>query len=324
MNSSIGQNQGLNIMNTTLRIAMFCQAYNLWLEQDPSGVGFAWHGHPVWDFVNIKSRLGLEYEVITELPEPEANISSDKMALLRNMADISIDLWGVSYEGSKDIDFSYTDYFVPVYIFSGKPYPAMHSNLVMGVFDDISYGLLALALVLIGLVSQLIVAREERRSSLITSMLYVVGNAFKQPPHPLLIPKRWLGQIIMTLFGLYNHVICLMYGSIIISFLISGSKPPEINLLGDLNIDENLNKRIIINKGSYIIEFLKEAKMLDGFEHRIDAVEYTDMFKPQTLNKILQGSHVMMDQTAGLFRLLCRMKKAHYTQANQEYFRKSR
>ena len=98
---------GLGLINTTLRIAVYCKSWNTWFEPDPSGVGVTWQGRPAWDFVNMKSMIGLQYELITELPEPEKNLYPDMLALMKGVADISIDYWGVNYKRNKLIDFSY-------------------------------------------------------------------------------------------------------------------------------------------------------------------------------------------------------------------------
>ena len=77
---------------------MDCGELSLWFEPEPSGDGIAWHGWPAWDFANIKSRLGLEYKVVTELPEMRDNLYSDMLALVDGVADVSIDQWGVNYD----------------------------------------------------------------------------------------------------------------------------------------------------------------------------------------------------------------------------------
>ena len=58
----------LGTLNSTLRIAIWCFTPTFWLDSDSSGVGVAWHGTPAWDFADMKSRIGLRYEVVTELP----------------------------------------------------------------------------------------------------------------------------------------------------------------------------------------------------------------------------------------------------------------
>ena len=63
-------------MNKTLRIAMECHPLNLWFVEDSDGEGVSWHGRAAWQLVDLKSRLGLEYKVITDLPPPEHNIYS--------------------------------------------------------------------------------------------------------------------------------------------------------------------------------------------------------------------------------------------------------
>ena len=65
-------------MNTTLRIAMECHPLNLWFVEDSNGAGegVSWHGRAAWQLLDLKSKLGLDYEVITDLPPPEHNIYS--------------------------------------------------------------------------------------------------------------------------------------------------------------------------------------------------------------------------------------------------------
>ena len=180
MNTSLD----LNLINATLRIAMHCQAFNLWLEPEPTGSGFTWQGLGAWEFADIKSRVGLEYEIITELPEQEENLYPEIMALKTNMADICIDDWGVSYQRSRHIDFSYPRRFTPINIYSGRSDAMMKSYLVTGVFDNISYGLMALAMILTSLVLRLILRNNHQKCSLLTCMLCAFGNAMKQPLQP--------------------------------------------------------------------------------------------------------------------------------------------
>ena len=73
------------------------------------------------------------------MPEPENNLYSDMLALMKGVADISIDYWGVNYERSKLVDFSYPAYYTGIYIFSGKTTGFLHADLIMGVFDYRSY-----------------------------------------------------------------------------------------------------------------------------------------------------------------------------------------
>ena len=321
MNTSLGLS-----VSTTLRIAMDCYAYYLWFEHDTPGDGVAWHGYPAWDFADMKSRIGLDYEVITELPAEEENLYPEIMALKKNVADISIDLWGVTYERSKHIDFSYPIEYLPIYIFSGKTDTFLHSDLVKGVFDDLSYGIMALALVLMGLVSLFTRAREEKNEShgVFTCMLYVYANALKQPdPSPVL--KKASGRLIMLIFFLYNHIISLMYGSIIISFLISGPRPPAINSLEDLHKTENINLRILLIKGSFIPDFLAKANMLSGLEHRVDYIDYADRFKPVTLEKILKGSHITIGTVPNIQKGICVVnQEVNYAFAKPDDLIKSR
>ena len=312
-----------NLINATLRIAMHCQAFNLWLEPDPTGSGFTWQGEPAWEFANIKSRVGLEYKVITKLPEQEENLYQEIMALKKNVADICIDEWGVSYQRSRHVDFSFPIHLSPIHIFYGRSDAVMKSYLITGVFDNMSYRFMALVMILTSLVSRLILGNHHQKGSLLTCMLCVFGNAVKQPLQTPQIARKLSGRLIMTLFSLYSQVICLMYASIILSFLVAGSSPPEIESLQDLNKTENRNKRIIMVEKSYIPDLLVRSNMLIGFENRIDYIDFTDMSKPSTFHKILEGSHVLIDEDFEFS--LCEMNRdAGYTLANLNDFGHSR
>ena len=111
-------------MNKTLRIAMECHPLNLWFVEDSDGgKGVSWHGRTAWQLADLKPRLGLEYDVVTRLPPPEGNIYSDMLALVRGDADMSIDYWGVNYQRSLLVDFSYPQSHSGVYIFRGATGP---------------------------------------------------------------------------------------------------------------------------------------------------------------------------------------------------------
>ena len=318
---------GFGLMNATLRIAMDCGALNLWFEPDPSGVGIAWHGRPAWDFIDMRSQMGLEYEVITDLPEPENNLYSDMLALMKGVADISIDYWGVNYERSKLVDFSYPAYYTGIYIFSGKTTGFLHADLVMGVFDYRSYGFIFCALAGMIFVSWIYQFKEGKKNCFSTSCIYMFGNVLNQPLDNSIRPKALTGQIFMMVFSLYNYALCLMYNSIIISLIISGSKPPEINSFEDLNKTENRHLRIFLEEKSYIPSLLKSANMLDGFENRI---EYTDTYsnpdtKRDIIEKVKRGTHVRIETKDNNRARLCQMnRKANQTIANLEDFMQSR
>ena len=286
---------------------MDCGVLNLWLESDPSGLGVTWQGRPAWDFADMRSHIGLKYDVITDLPEPENNLYSDMLALMKGVGDISIDYWGVNYERSKLIEFSYPASYAGIYIFSGHTGGFMHADLVMAVFDKPSMVLLLFALVSMVVVLWLHLMREDNKNILLNCFLYVFGNALKQPLSRSIIPNTLLGQILMMVVSMYNYIICLMYGSVIISLLIGGSRPPEIYSFEDLNKEGNKHMRIILEKRSPFPSLLKSANMLDGFEQRIDYIDtYKNLNNKQDIyNKLLEGSHVRITTSGTFSQQLC-------------------
>ena len=321
MNATIG----LGILNNTLRIAMDCGAFSLWFEPDPSGTGVAWHGGPAWDFANMRFRIGLEYEVLTELPKPRNNLYSDMLALMDGVADISIDKWGVNYERSKLIDFSYPLDYKGIYIVSGIRKGSSHADLVLGVYDDTSFVLLILAIVAMIIMTWILMKKENRDCSFLTCAIYIFENVMHQPLNRLVVPKLFSGRVIVTIFAIYNLALNLMYMSMITSLLISGSKPPQINTLADLNKEENKEVRILMRKQSYVGPFLKSANMLDGFEDRIHFFDSADILKPYIIESMLNGSHVYITDSATIYDTICQINKAaNKTVAKLNDFRKSR
>ena len=158
-------------------------------------------------------------------------------------------------------------------------------------------------------VSWLFMKNDNRKRPFNTCVLYMIGNVFNQPLSSIIIPKALSGRAMMTLFSIYNHIIWLMYSCIIMSLLIVGSRPPTINTLQDLNKTENLHLRIVLAKRGYATEFLKDANMLSGLEHRIDYHKRSEWSKPRMIQNILRGSHVGIFSFATLNNFhLCKLK----------------
>ena len=321
MNTTIG----IGILNNTLRIAMYCGAFNLWFEPYCSAKGVAWHGWPAWDFANMKAKIGLEYKVLTELPEPRNNLYSDMLALMDGVADISIDQWHLTYERSLLVDFSYPRSFQGIHIFSGARKGFTHADLVMGIYDDMSFRLIVITLVVMIITSWLLLRMEGRNCSLLTCSLYIFENAMYKSLNPVIVPSSIHKRSIITIFTIYNFAINLMYMSIIISLLVSGSKPPQINSLADLRRDEFEHVRILLRKQGPFRSYLKSARMLGDLEHRVDFFETAEAFKPYILQKVLSGSHVFISSHENLHKMMCESNKdSNNTVLELEDFRQSR
>ena len=315
---------GLGILNNTLRIAMDCGALNLWFEPEPSGDGVAWHGGPPWDFINFAHRLGLEYKAIADLPEMRDNLYPDMLALVDGVADVSIDYWGVNYARSKLVDFTTPESYSGVYIISGVTGGIGHVDVVMGVYDDLTFWILNSAVAAQILMSWLLLKKKgNRERSIFTCALYMFENVLHQPLNSIIMPKDLTGRAIMTFFTFYNLALNFMYMSIIISLLVSGSPPPEINSLADLNKEMFKDVRIIMKRRSYVPPFLKSAGMLDGFEHRVD---YIDVHQGgDTIPQVRDGSHIFITGYGNFFSFLCNTNKdANQTVAKLGNFRLSR
>ena len=150
---------------------------------------------------------------------------------------------------------------------------------------------------------------SNQKQPFMTCVLYTIGNVLDQPLSSLIIPRAFSGRAIMTLFSIYNHIIRLMYSCIIMSLLVVGSRPPIINTLQDLNKTENLHLRVVLIKMGYSTEFLKDANMLSGLEHRIDYHERSEWSKPHMIQNILRGSHVAIFSFPVFYGFhLCKLK----------------
>ena len=155
---------------------MECHPLDTWFEDDSSGNGVAWHGRPAWQFLDLKSRIGLEYDVITDLPPRAGNMYSDFLALVNGDADMAIDYWGVNYDRILLIDYSHLQSTRGVYIFSGRKDDHLTGNVVKGVFDNPSYGVALMAVVLMVMVAWCILQREGYKTSPFTVLFHIGGE----------------------------------------------------------------------------------------------------------------------------------------------------
>ena len=186
-------------MNGTLRLAFSCLTFTVWSVPAPFENNVVWHGPTAWFMKDIQSKLGLDYIVVTELPEHEHPALA---ALAKGIADMSIDTWGINYQRFKFVDFSYTQEYFGVYIISGRNTDYSARNLVIGVFDDLSYGIGLSVLLAMVFTIWLISLRERTDHSITTTLFYMVGNTFKQPLVAALWPKRNIGIVIVNFFTL--------------------------------------------------------------------------------------------------------------------------
>ena len=173
------------------------------------------------------------------------------------------------------------------------------------------------------LMTWLLMKKENRDRSLLTCALYLFENVMHQPLNRAIVPRSFSGRVIMAIFAIYNLALNLMYMSIITSLLISGSKPPQINTLADLNKEEYKDVRILMRKQGYIWAFMKSANMLSGFEDRVDFFDTADRYKPYIIESMINGSHVFITTT--ISDNICNTNKdANKTAAKLQDVRKSR
>ena len=292
------------MQNATLRVLVGCQKPNIWFEEDHPGV--AWHGEPAWRLNDVKSVTGLEYEVVTGLNEIKA--------IKTGHADMSMLSHGLNQRKANDVDFSYPVSFFEVYIFSGKGDGSVKGNVFKDVFDDASYCLASISLAIMVLLTFILLKKETSHPSIMSTMLHIFGNVFKQALPSSMAPRSYIGAVWLLLVPTYNMWICMMYSSIIISMLTVIIDTNMVNNMGDLNKTETENIRIFLNERSFVPGFLKDANMLTGFENRTDfflsrnrTIKKLD--EEFVLESILNGSHVLIDTFWRLRNIICQANK---------------
>ena len=308
-------------MNGTLRMAFSCLTFTVWSEPGQSENHVVWHGPTAWFMKDIQPKIGLDYNIETELPEHEQPALA---ALAQGSADMSIDTWAINYQRSKFVDFSYTQEYFGVYIISGRNTDYASSNVVFGVFDDHSYVMLLTTLFAMVLTTWLIFQGERKGLSITTTLFYMIGSSFKQPLVASLWPKRNIGMLMVHFFSLYNTLICIMYSSVIISMLTKMKEPRHIDLMADLNRTENTGVRIFLMSNSYVPGHLKSSNKLVGFEDRIDYInipaEGRSEYLTNILNSIREGSHVFINGDGGyLDYFICQLNK----EVNETIFKRA-
>ena len=289
-------------MNGTLVLAFNCLSFGVWSEPGPFGNGQVLHGETTWFMKDIQAKIGLDYKVVTVLPKPKHPVMA---TLAMGGADMAVETYGISYQRSKFIDFSYTQESLGVHIISGRNTDYAASNVVIGVFDDLSYGMALVSLCAMILTTWLILHGESRGHLVITTVLYMFGNSLKQPIVTHVLPKRNFGLLIVYFFSIYNTLICLMYSSVIISMLTKMKEPKQIDSMADLNKTENAGIRIFLIKDSSVPERLESSNKLIGFENRIDYIDrppknITEEEKTKyiinSINSIRKRSHVLINK----------------------------
>ena len=298
-------------MKGTLRLAFSCLTFSVWSEHDQLNNDTVWHGVTAWFMKNIQPMMGLDYLVVTDLPQHKYPVLA---ALAQGSADMSIDTWGINYLRSKFVDYSYTQEYFGVFIISGRNTDFVASNAIIGVFDDLSYGIGLIALFAMFFTLWLYLKREGRGQPITTTFFYMVGNFFKQPMVPAVWPKRNAGMLTANFFSLYNTLLGIMYSCVIISMLTKMKEPKQIDVMADLNRTENIGIRIFMMKNSYVPGYLNSTGKLVGFEDRIDYVdppaEGRGQYLVQVLNSIRDGSHVFINGDNGyLSYFICQINK---------------
>ena len=205
----------------------------------------------------------------------------------------------------------------------------MVGNVVKGVFDDASYALALLAIVLMVIVAWCILNREGSEISFSTTLLHMVGNSLNQSLNSALRPRKTTGEAVIIFFSLYNMAICVMYSSVVISILNTTQEPTGIDAMSDLNRTENKHIRIFMKNLSYVPEYLKSSQMLEGFDHRVDYINPPTRNKGAYLHDILKsvhnGSHVYISSEGNFNAIICPVnEEANRTVLRKDEFRRSR
>ena len=301
---------------STLRIIAECWPSNIFYKTYPDGT--AWHGAGMWRLNALKTKLP-PFEVITDL-----SVSNTTWNAIQTLADgraeVSPDLWGVTYQRSQVVDFSYPSKVYGTFIYSAKQKGSAVSNAVFGVFDGPSCGLIIVALMIMSFLTWVVNDKEKsRKQSFAETATYVFGNCVHQPPFKSIIPKSRFGQVMMLLFVVYNLIITIMYSSIVISILTSKPKSKGIQTLEDLQSKQNENVRIWVRRNSYMMDHLIGMKTFDELSaegrvsyYEVKSTEDEAFFFEDMLQSVLNHSHVIIASEGNLKSLL--KKIVHRTQ----------
>ena len=208
----------------------------------------------------------------------------------------------LSHEGFQSVDFSYPTAMAELFIISSRNI-GKNNKVLEGVFDNISYALIALSLILLAFVLYLndsTKSLDTKQASYLENLLVTFGLLINEPlesNNPKLLNRRT--KYFITFISVMFFLITSMYNSIIISILTAKNDVLTIDTLDDL-VTKFPGKRIFLLEESTGHNFLRRSPYLEKLESRIDFVTMGDFFSnveamEQQYEKVHSGSHVLID-----------------------------
>ena len=290
-----------------LRVVAECWPPNIYYDSLPNGT--EWHGNGMWTLQEMRALLP-PIEVVTNLSKSEDTFDAIQ-TLHDNRADMSTDKWGITHERSKLVDFSYSLKVYGTYLYSGAS--GAKNGPINGVFDDASYALFLVTLVLFILLSWAAKALEVPGFRLSTAVTYMFGSSVNQGLCGTMMPRSTAFKNMMCLFVVFNALVCIMYSSVMISKLTSPAEFRGINSLEDLLQPSNQHLRIWVKKFSFIEDNLEAMeiypRLVDpDLRSRVDFYEEPKTgrgaFNMDILSSVLNGSHILIAANENLDSML--------------------
>jgi hypothetical protein len=225
-------------------------------------------------------------------------------ALLLNVRTLSLSL-----QRSKAVDFSYQQDFFGTYIFSIQKSDQILGNTFSGIFDNKSYLLCLIAMVLMTIMAWITIPGN----TLVHAILSVWGNSLNQPLYSSVKSTSAIAQTMLCAFALYNYSISTMYNSVIISKLTAHVEARAINSLEDLLRPENEHLRILV-ENTFVPEQLRSLSLYDRIKNRVYIFEQSSMgeFYQKTYEAVLNGTHVTVETRDNLFYNVCLVRIIRY------------
>ena len=295
--------------------------------------GSIWYGSGMSMLKSLKSIKLFNlppYEIITKLSP--SNVTFDS---LQTVADGRADLvpmaFGVTYQRFKMVDFSYMIANGETRIHYAKTL-SIAADPIEGVFDWPSYGFIALSILASTVVAWVSLKAEGNPFSIVQILIYNIGHLMNQqlPMARTKVkkPRRQSTRIILGFLMMFLEFVRVMYCSIIIRKLTAMGTYNQIDSLEDLYNAKDV--RIFITKHSFIDTSIEYNPLLNAMRDRIDYFNfprtnrkevYTDLYE-----KVLEGTHVMIDDSAGLDRSLryligdCRFMAKNFGKSTEVLF----
>ena len=273
-----------------LKVFIECYPNNMWYEDVGNGT-YVVKGEGSWVMWNTIATFPAGIEIVTDLSE-----SSVTHPVVQTVADGKVDVVVDNFVATSDrfafVDFAYVYKFTETTIFS-RSNNVVSGNVIASIFDNTSYFLFGLSLVLaiILVYFALWLSHATSNLNIVDLGLILTGNAVSQPlPRSLHLERvHTSASLLVRLFDLITFLIASMYCSVLISKLTAKHETRPINSLEDL---ARRSEKILIVEDSFVEDVIDDIPALAKLKDRIDLV---DDLKFQMVPLVYEGTHVAID-----------------------------